>query len=282
MKNKAYILIAVLPVIVSQIGSAHAQAVTIEADKSAYKGSDTITLSGTVGPVQAGTPVVLQISNPIKAVYRLVQVPVAADGSWSYNFKIGGVLGTRGEYTAEATYRGQQAETTFYFTARETRIAQMQTAQLQIDGRGYDIGYMIDGGEVTNITADPDSTTLTVKVEQSENGTLTIELPRIVVDAKSERGDDADYTVVIDGSETVFEEETSNGSRTLIIDLPAGAQTVEITGTTMVPEFGVIAVLMLAVLLFAVVGVARLKGSALAYKVPNRFYFMATLSKPEG
>jgi hypothetical protein len=263
MKNKAYILIAILLVLVSQVGSAHAQAVTIEADKSAYKGGDTVTLSGTVGPVQAGTPVVLQISNPIKAVYRLVQVPVAADGSWNYDFKIGGVLGTRGEYTAEAIYRGQQAETTFYFTARETRIAQMQAADLQIDGRGYDIGYMIDGGEVTNITADPDSTTLTVKIEQTENGTLTIELPRIVVDAKSDRGDDADYTVVIDGSETVFEEETSNGSRTLIIDLPAGAQTVEITGTTMVPEFGVIAALMLAVLMVAAVGVARLKGSAL-------------------
>ncbi len=276
MKNKAYVPIAILLLMASPValvvvgGTAHAQALTIKAHKTDYGAGDTITLSGTVGIVQAGQErqpvVVLQISNPINAVYRPTQVPVAADGSWSYQFKIGGMMGIRGEYRAVAIYSdGQQAETTFNFTAKEapsptTMAEEMQTFEVEISSQQYDIRYMVEGGEVTGMTADLDFATLTVTIDQTENGTLTIELPRVILDAKSDGGEDAGYTIVIDDREegaVVFEEETGNDTRTLIISLPAGTETVEVTGTTMVPEFRMVAAIVLAMAIFGAIAVTR-------------------------
>jgi uncharacterized cupredoxin-like copper-binding protein len=236
MKNKAYIVLltATTLLLVSSIAlvvgggtSAYAQeeaVMTIKADKTSYAAGDTITLSGTVGggTVKAGggeqqQPVVLQVSNPINAVYRLTKVPVAADGSWNYEFKIGGVLGIRGEYRAVAIYSGKQAETTFSFTKFNFAAAEeapplppptppttttaagekMQTYNVGIGGQEYEIRYVIEGGKVTDIKADPDSSTLTVTVNQTQKGILNIELPRTVVDAKSDGGRDANYTVVV-------------------------------------------------------------------------------------
>ncbi len=298
MKNKAYVVLltATILLLVSSIAlvvvggtSAHAQeeaVMTIKADKTSYAVGDTITLSGTIGrTVKAGgeqQPVVLQVSNPINAVYRLTKVPVAADGSWNYEFKIGGVLGIRGEYRAVAIYNGQQAETTFSFTkfnfaaAEEapsppptlptttTAAEEMQTYNVGIGGQEYEIRYVIEGGKVTDIKADPDSSTLTVTVNQTQKGILNIELPRTVVNAKSDGGRDANYTVVIDqGGEgeaaaPIFKEEMGHGARTLIIDLPAGTRTVEITGTTMAPEFHeVAATILLAMAIIGAIATTR-------------------------
>ncbi|MGI0023636.1 MAG: PEFG-CTERM sorting domain-containing protein, partial [Nitrososphaera sp.] len=102
---------------------------------------------------------------------------------------------------------------------------------------------------VRDITADPESTTLLVDIESTDDGMLKIWLPTQVIDA------DDEYSVVIDGESGNFvvdELDPTADARVLQIEFPNGAQEVEIIGTFLVPEFGVIGAVILAI---AVVGV---------------------------
>ncbi|MGI0035769.1 MAG: hypothetical protein ACRD98_07865, partial [Nitrososphaera sp.] len=123
------------------------------------------------------------------------------------------------------------------------------TFSLEIEGQTYDIPYEVTGGTVRDITADPESTTLLVDIESTDDGMLKIWLPTQVIDAEDE------YSVVIDGESGNFvvdELDPTADARVLQIEFPNGAQEVEIIGTFLVPEFGVIGAVILAI---AVVGV---------------------------
>jgi predicted secreted protein with PEFG-CTERM motif len=67
-------------------------------------------------------------------------------------------------------------------------------------------------------------------------------------------GTDAEYVVFADGVEAVVDEEENpaTGTRELSIDFEAGTEEIEVVGTWIVPEFGAIAAIVLAV---AIVGI---------------------------
>ena len=54
---------------------------------------------------------------------------------------------------------------------------------------------------------------------------------------------------------------TSDTATTIKFTVPDGSNSVEISGATVVPEFGLIAVLVLGAVLVAVIGLARFKGN---------------------
>jgi len=117
-----------------------------------------------------------------------------------------------------------------------------ETFSLEIDGKTYEITYEITGGSVKNMTADPDTKTLLVTINSTSDGVLTIHLPKAVMDA------DHEFSVMIDGqgNTTVDETETTGAARTLSIEFSQGSSEIEIMGTYMVPEFGVISAIVLA------------------------------------
>ena len=85
---------------------------------------------------------------------------------------------------------------------------------------------------------------------------LTITLPRDLIDAKI-NGEDDSFFVLIDGEETSdVSEETTSTDRTLTIHFQDGAEEIEIIGTQIVPEFGAIAALVLAVAIISIIAVS--------------------------
>lgn len=123
------------------------------------------------------------------------------------------------------------------------------TFSLDIAGQTYDIPYEVSGGTVQGMSADPATTTLVVDIDATDDGTLKIWLPTEVIDAEDE------FAVAIDGESGNFvvdELDPTADARVLQIEFPNGAQEVEIIGTFLVPEFGVIAAIILAI---AIVGV---------------------------
>ncbi|PIN95332.1 MAG: copper-binding protein, partial [Nitrosopumilus sp. CG10_big_fil_rev_8_21_14_0_10_33_7] len=78
---------------------------------------------------------------------------------------------------------------------------------------------------------------------------------RALIDAKMGDQDDT-FFVLVDGEEVDFEETTTSTDRTLTILFPAGAEEIEIIGTTVVPEFGTIAVMILAVAIISIIAVS--------------------------
>ena len=111
---------------------------------------------------------------------------------------------------------------------------------------GLDLDYTIVGGSVISIHEQPESKSIIVKIAATDDGTLTITLPREIIDAKMDDGTDDEFIVLVDYEERDFEETVGKDVRTLTVGFESGAQEIEIVGTMVIPEFGTIAALVLA------------------------------------
>src|ERR687891_1854036 len=126
---------------------------------------------------------------------------------------------------------------------------------LTVEGQAYPIEYMITGGSVENMTIHGENQTLGVSIDSMSNGTLALRLPREVIDSQTAEGEDADFAAFIDAVEFTEPgeiEPATEDTRTVLIGFPAGAGSVDIIGTSVIPEFGTIAVIVLAI---AIVGI---------------------------
>ena len=104
-------------------------------------------------------------------------------------------------------------------------------------------------------------------------GYFEISLPREVIESKTcydtqwirdfddpascrEWGPDTNFVVLVDGEESDFQEWPTAAQRKLEIPFTHGATTIEIIGTEVIPEFGTIAGLVLAVALISIIAVS--------------------------
>src|SRR5829696_3905178 len=127
-------------------------------------------------------------------------------------------------------------------------VTASNTFNLTIDDQKYPLMYNITGGEVSSITADRAQSTLLINVASREDGTLTIELPRNVIDSKAQGNTDEEYAVFVDDQPNDFDETTNNNeARVLEIGFDNGAEQIEIAGTQIIPEFGHISAIILAI-----------------------------------
>lgn len=258
MDYKAYALMAVLLASVALVGTANAQALTVETGQPGYAAGDTVEVSGEVGTVQAGLPVLIRVFNPNGALARTDQITPVADGSYTYSFPAGGpLMGVSGEYRAAVTYRNNTEETAFNFITSEGGQI-WRTVTVEIAGREHPIRYQINGGTLTNMTADPETATLTATINSTAPGALVVELPRSIIQSLSEvgaptGGNDTDFEAFVDTEGGIFDETMTNRTvRELTIPFDQGAEEIEIVGTWVVPEFGAIAAIILAI---AIVGI---------------------------
>ncbi len=129
------------------------------------------------------------------------------------------------------------------------------TFDLIVEGQAYPIEYMITGGSVQNMTIHAENQTLSVAILSTEDGTLALRLPREVIDSQTTEGTDADFAAFIDNAEYREPGEIDTGAgdtRTLLIGFPAGIRSIDVIGTSVIPEFSTIAV---AVLAIAIIGI---------------------------
>ncbi len=100
---------------------------------------------------------------------------------------------------------------------------------VNVEGYGkFDLKYEIEGGSLEEIFLD-DFNTITVTVQSSRDGFLTITLPRDLIDSKF-YGDD-NFFILIDGEEEDYDETTTELDRTLTIPIRAGDKVIDILGT---------------------------------------------------
>ncbi len=127
---------------------------------------------------------------------------------------------------------------------------------LTVEGQTHPIEYMITGGSVENMTIHGENQTLGVTINSMSNGTLSLRLPREVIDSQTAEGEDADFAAFIDNAE--YEEpgeldEPAEDTRTILIGFPAGTGSIDVIGTSVIPEFSTIAVVVLAVAIIGII-----------------------------
>jgi predicted secreted protein with PEFG-CTERM motif len=117
------------------------------------------------------------------------------------------------------------------------------------------ISYEIVNAKLLNVIPDIDAVSLLIYIEATDDGSITLTIPRSVLDASINDGDD-EFFVLVDGEEVDFEEVTTSTDRTLTIEFNAGAEQIEIIGTFVIPEFGTIAAMILAVAIISIVAIS--------------------------
>ena len=103
------------------------------------------------------------------------------------------------------------------------------------------------GVPVTSITANADDDSVIIAIDADDDGELSVMLHSKVITAF----DDGTYFVLIDNEEVEFEQSGSN----LTIPYGAGNERVEIVGSHVVPEFGTIAMIILAVAIVSIIAI---------------------------
>ena len=103
------------------------------------------------------------------------------------------------------------------------------------------------GASVTDITANADDDSVVITIDAVDDGELSVTLDSKVITAF----DDGSYFVLIDNEEVEFEQSGNN----LTIPYEAGNERVEIVGSYAVPEFGTIAMIILAVAIVSIIAI---------------------------
>ncbi len=229
--------------------------IAVTTDKTSYSEGETIMVTGEVSEVLFGYAISLMVIAPNGNVVSIDQVMVGSDKTFGTELAAGGALmRTGGEYTIQVLYgtETRTAETTFTFGGSTGSESGTLVA---VSGTDFMVGYQITGGTLISITPDVDANSLIIAIDAFDDGQLTITLPRELIDAQIGDEDD-DFFVLVDGEEVDFDETTTSTDRTLVISFPAGAEEIEIIGTHVVPEFGAIAALILAVAIISIIAVS--------------------------
>ena len=229
--------------------------ITVTTDQESYADGETIVISGETKDYISGVQVSIVVINPIGNVVTVQQLDLETDKTYSTSITAGGGLWkAAGTYTVKVQYGGDNRsnETTFEFSGSSGAPS---GKKIHVEGTDFDVSYSITGGKVLGIIADIEAKSLLVSIETTSDGTLIITLPRELIDAKISGQDDS-FFVLIDGEEVEFEEESTDIDRTLTIHFQDGAEEIEIIGTQIVPEFGAIAALVLAVAIISIIAVS--------------------------
>jgi hypothetical protein len=107
------------------------------------------------------------------------------------------------------------------------------------NGKSIPIKYVINTGKLLGVVLDKSRATLNVLLSSASagadnnNGNLTIQIPRDVVDNKKEGNADAPFRVHVDGKDATFKEVDNNKTtRNLSIQFGKDAKVIDIIGST--------------------------------------------------
>ncbi|HET6517719.1 MAG TPA: hypothetical protein VFG25_05820 [Nitrosopumilaceae archaeon] len=125
-----------------------------------------------------------------------------------------------------------------------------------VEGTEYEVSSTITGGQVVLVSPDPESASLIFDIVTTNNGQITITLPRAVIDAKIGNEDDI-FFVLVDGQEVNYSETKTPTHRYLTIPFGQGSEQIEIIGTFVVPEFP-FAIIVLSASILCVIFVPQL------------------------
>ena len=238
----------------------------ITLNKESYAAGETITVTGSVLSAEAG-PITIVIFSPNGNLASIAQVTADSENNFSEDIatSIGGVWKENGVYVLKANHYYGDAELQFEYgglmqaelgpstdveDANDFELSSADTLQdySTITIEDNDLFYKITGGQVLKIIPDTDSISLIIQIETFSDGDLLITLPKTVIDTS-----EGDFFVLVDGEETVFYAEQTPDSWTLRIPFYNGSEEIEIIGTFVIPEFGTIAAIILAVAITSII-----------------------------
>jgi predicted secreted protein with PEFG-CTERM motif len=110
------------------------------------------------------------------------------------------------------------------------------------------LDWTISNGDVKSMYLNEEHSSLIIHTETTDDGELFVGLNADYIGS-----DDGSFVILVDNQE---HEDYEQAGMDLYISLPAGAETVEIIGSYAVPEFGTIAMIVLAVAIVSIIAIS--------------------------
>ena len=248
-----------------------ATTITINTDKDVYDHTDTITITGTVDPVnEYEMPVSILFVNQYNSIVEIAQLFVNSDGSWSGQIVLNPenhLQSEDGVYEIRANY-GDFASTILSIeltnavetpeaggTEVGTTVTGTAVIGTDVTGPGGEPYYKLAGGQIdydATCNASPaffanaDDDSLVIYLDPMNDGILTVTLHEDLI----KPFEDGTFVVIINNQE--MQDFTQVGN-TLTIPCVIGTEKIEIHGSWAIPEFGVIAAMILAVAIVSII-----------------------------
>ena len=281
------LIFALFGILITSIGIAPVfgenNSITVNTDKSSYSEDEPISIFGEIAYLALGNQITIMITSPNGNIAEIDQVTIGSDKQFNTEIKPNGAYWkTPGIYTILVTQdENNQATLSFEFSGvvfsstneldemvvedslvEDSLVEDLVIGDSVITATTVEvqdstdlISYEITNAKLRNVVPDLDAVSLLIYLETTNEGSITITIPRSILDASINGGDD-EFFVLVDGEEVDFEEIVTSVDRTLTIDFHAGTEQIEIIGTFVIPEFGTIAAMILAVAIISIVAIS--------------------------
>ena len=242
--------------------------ITINTDKSVYDHTDTVTITGTVFPVDENPiPVTIMLVNQYTSIVVIAQLDVNNDGSWSGQIHLNpanSLMSEDGVYEIRDQYGSTKITTSIELTNAVETSEEVETGTTvtgttvtgtTVTGPSGESFYKLGAGQIEyditcNATpgffANADDDSIVIYLNPTDDGILTVTLHEEII----KPFEDGAFVVIVDNQE--MQDFTQVGN-TLTIPCMVGTEKIEIHGSWAIPEFGVIAAMILAVAIVSII-----------------------------
>jgi len=219
-------------------------------DSDTYDHESVISIDGNVSNANRASDVTIVVSGP-NGIVQIDQVTVSSDGSFSTTVNTANaMMKYDGEYKIKATYGSQDLMRVVYVNlvdGVESGSMAGHVHEEEVSDFADEVDYSISGGHVEGVSANVNGNSLVIAIHDAEDGgELTITLPSDVITPFN----DGTFFVLVNDEES---DDASQDGNTVTVPFDADATTVEIIGTHVVPEFGTIAAIILAVAITSII-----------------------------
>ena len=229
---------------------------SIEANGDTFDHNSTIEINGQVGDLRTGTPVTVIVTGST-GVVTIEQVTPSADGSFSVSVNTASpLMKYDGEYKIKATYGDAGINDVVFVTLEGGLVKGTSASSHDDDHSGHEaadftneLNYNISGASVESITSTHDDSLLVTIHDAEDGGELAITLSEDIITPFN----DGTFFVLVNGEESDDAEQNGN---VITVPFDADATEIEIVGTHVVPEFGTIAMIVLAVAIVSIIAVS--------------------------
>lgn len=237
--------------------------IIIWSDHTKYDHNSIIVLNGWLRENFLQQPVTLTIFNPQGNIVRVDQKEADSQGNFEFQFNTSSNLWKKdGNYIIKVQHGPEsrvfkmKVELISIISGEKNECSKFEIKVSADNGGQYCMGYSLKNG-VSGIDAELSiqEKTLTLHPRAFGTGIFTIDIPRNLLDSKN--GDvDADFVVLVDGKAKPYQELDADDSteRRLSFQVFAGTKnTIEIIGTNVIPEFGMLSMTILSLSIIGVI-----------------------------
>jgi len=237
--------------------------ITMETDKDVYDHSSVITVTGQVDPIAEGSEVtfIVQRLNPV-GITHIDQISVNSDGSFSTTIstatptmKYDGTYMINAKYVDVETTVSIELTNVIEATVTGTTVTGTTVTGTTVTGPSGESFYKLGAGQIEydmtcNATpaffANADDDSIVIYLDPTDDGIITVTLHEELI----KPFEDGTFVVIVDNQ--AMQDFTQVGN-TLTIPCVAGTEKIEIHGSWAIPEFGVIAAMILAIAIVSII-----------------------------